>query len=125
MFKSVVWIPRWSASQVEVVQARLDERQRRGELKVNEKGEVLDRESKHLLHHRTNYLRLVTADEQERKAMFDNEQKYRQIALTNYHRCSLRSQGSFQCSSPTFCFALKALSQFGMVSSICTERTSC
>jgi hypothetical protein len=64
----------------------VEERRRTGELKLGPGGEILDRESRNLVHHRNNYQRLVDADEQERAAMLANEHKYREIALTNYKR---------------------------------------
>lgn len=69
------------------LRARLADRKRAGELKVDAKGNVVDRESRHLLHHCNNYQRLVDADEQERTAMLANEHKYRQIAIVEYKRC--------------------------------------
>jgi len=72
--------------QVSLLEQQLQLRKQRGEVKKNAAGEVVDRESRLLVHQMNTMMRPIEFDEEESNALQDSEAKYLILALTNYHR---------------------------------------
>ncbi|KAK9806879.1 hypothetical protein WJX72_005975 [[Myrmecia] bisecta] len=88
--------PEWNTSQavirhkkqqVILLQARLEQREVRGEVKRNAGGEVTDRESRQLMSHINQLQRPISFDEEENAVLQANEGRFLLIALANYRRC--------------------------------------
>lgn len=69
-----------------MLERQLQLRKQHGEVKKNAAGEVVDRESRLLLHQMNTMMRPIAFDEEESNALQDSEAKYLILALTNYHR---------------------------------------
>ncbi len=87
--------------QVSLLQQQLELRRQRGEVKKNAAGEVVDRESRLLLHHINTMMRPIQFDEEETKALQESEERYLRLALDNYHRCCLHK--SVSCPARANC----------------------
>ncbi len=72
--------------QVSLLEQQLKLRKQRGEVKKDAAGQVVDRESRLLVHQMNTMMRPIEFDEEESNALQDSEAKYLILALTNYHR---------------------------------------
>lgn len=80
--------------QIEQWTAMLEERKRRGDLKVDRKtGQVLDRDARQLAHTIASTRRPVEMDEAEQRLLDQNERQFLRTALLNYSRCLRTGDG--------------------------------
>ncbi|PSC71129.1 serine threonine-kinase ATM isoform X1 [Micractinium conductrix] len=74
--------------QIEQWSATLEERKRRGDVKIDRKtGQILDREARQLAHMITTTRRPVDMDEAEQRLLDEKERQFLHTALLNYTRC--------------------------------------